>query len=113
MKSGFWELGPWGKGLRDTLGRHDHPALSLGLTTVNHTGSGFTMETSSSLSDRHASLDYSMRVLGGLKVKVGGSFGSSTGGNAFVECERQVTEVLKMGMGLTATYPGGLTGKIR
>ncbi|KAJ9116398.1 hypothetical protein QFC22_004840 [Naganishia vaughanmartiniae] len=113
VRSGFWEIGPWGRGLAETLGRTDRPALSLGLTSIGHTGTGWTAEATGGFIDNHLSGDYTLDVLNGFKVKVGSAVGTATGVSAFVNTERQVTDNTKVGLGVTASLPGGITVKIR
>lgn len=80
---------------------------------MGHTGNGWTVETTGGVTDRHVSLDYTMNVLSGFKVKVGAAFGSLGGLNGFVNTERQVTDNTKLGLGVTAAIPGGITLRIR
>jgi len=74
-KSGFYELGPWGKGLAASLGRHDRSSLSLGLTQQGIQGSAWTAQITGGVVDNQLALDYSVKVLNGLKVKVGTTLG--------------------------------------
>lgn len=113
VRSGFWELGPWGKGLAETLGRTDRPAVSFGLTSIGHTGTGWTAEATGGFIDNHLSGDYTLDILNGFKVKVGSAVGTATGVSAFVNTERQITDNTKVGLGVTASLPGGITLKIR
>lgn len=113
VRSGFWELGPWGRGLAETLGRTDRPAVSFGLTSIGHTGTGWTAEATGGFIDNHLSGDYTLDVLNGFKVKVGSAVGTATGVSAFVNTERQMTDNTKVGLGVTASLPGGITVKIR
>jgi len=113
VRSGFWTLGPWGRGLAETLGRSDRAAVSVGLTNQGHTGSGWTIETTGGVADRHISLDYTFKVLDGFKVKVGAAIGTMGGINGFVNTERQITDSTRLGLGVTAALPGGITLRIR
>ncbi len=62
-------------------------------------------------------MDYSVKILDGLKVKIGASFGMAQGGavgiNAFLNGERQITETTRCGMGVTASLPGGISMRFR
>jgi len=113
VRSGFWTLGPWGRGLAETLGRSDRAAVSVGLTNQGHTGSGWTIETTGGVADRHISLDYTFKVLDGFKVKVGAAIGTMGGINGFMNTERQITDSTRLGLGVTAALPGGITLRIR
>jgi hypothetical protein len=116
-KSGFYELGPWGKGLAASLRRHDRSALSLGLTKQGIHGSAWTAQITGGAVDNQLALDYSIKVLNGLKVKVGTTLGVGEGGaigiTAFLTGERQVTETTRCGMGITAALPGGITVRFK
>lgn len=112
LRSGFYSIGPWGSGLAESLGRTDKPALSLGLTSQGHSGTGWTVETSAG-QDKNVSLDYTAKLLD-YRVKVGAALGTSGGINGFLNAERQVTENLRLGLGLTAVFPqGGITMRFR
>jgi DnaJ family protein C protein 11 len=63
--------------------------------------------------DKHLSLDYTFKLLDGFKIKVGAAIGTIGGINGFVNTERQVTDNTRIGLGLTAALPGGLTMRIR
>lgn len=112
VRSGFWKLGPWGRGLAATLGRNDQPALTVGLTSQDEHGTGWTVETTGGALDRHISLDYSIKVLDGVKVKIGGSLATNAV-STFVNAERQLTDMMRFGLGVTASLPGGVSMKIR
>lgn len=113
VRSGFWSLGPWGQGLATSLGRTDAAAVSVGLTNQGHTGTGWTLETTGGIVDKHISLDYTLQVLYGFKVKVGAAVGTMGGLNGFVNTERQITPNTRLGVGLTAMLPGGITLRLR
>lgn len=112
-KSGFWTLGPWGVGMASQLGRTDRSGLAVGLTNNSANGSAWTLETQVGVSDNHISYDWSTKVLGGVKVKVGGSIGTETGISAFVDSERKVTNSVKAGVTVTCALAGGVTMKIK
>lgn len=113
VRSGYYEIGPWGRGLASALGRNDSPALTLGLTNQDEHGTGWTVETTGGRDDNHISLDYSIKVLDGVKVKIGTSIGTASGISAFVNGERQLTEFTRFGLGVTASLPGGISMKLR
>ena len=113
FKSGFWTLGTWGKYLPAQLARADRSALSVALTTTTRDGSGWTLETQAGVIANHISADWSTRVIGGLKVKVGAAIGTDTGINAFVDGEGKVTTNVRAGMIVQLAYGGGVTMRLR
>jgi len=113
FKSGFWTLGTWGKYLPAQLARSDRSALSVALTTTTRDGSGWTLETQAGVIANHISADWSTRVIGGLKVKVGAAIGTDTGINAFVDGEGKVTTNVRAGMIVQLAYGGGVTMRLR
>lgn len=120
LRSGFWTLGPWGRGLAASLGRHDLdvPALSIGLTSQGHTPPGqgaYTLETTTDMTgtQRHVSADYSRNVADGLKLKIGAIVGDAEGLSGFIEAEQRVTEAVVLGVGVHVGLPGGVTMKLR
>jgi DnaJ family protein C protein 11 len=112
-KSGFWTLGPWGRGMAQQLGRSDRSGLAVGVTTNNANGSAWTLETQVGVRDNHISADWGTKVLGGVKIKFGGSVGTETGISAFVDSERKVTNSVKAGLMVTCALGGGVTMKIK
>ena len=112
FKSGFWTLGPWGRDLPPQLTREDRSALSVGLTTGKRDGTGWTVETQAGLTATHITADWSTKVLGGLKVKVGGLIGTE-GINAFVDGEGRVTPNIRAGMMVQLELGGGVTMSLK
>ena len=51
--------------------------------------------------------------MGGLKVKVGGSVGTASGMNAFVDGEGKVTSNVRAGMMVQLALGGGITMRIK
>lgn len=113
FKSGFWTLGPWGKYLPEELRRADRSALAVGLTNSTRTGTGWTVETQAGIIDNHISADWSTRVMGGLKVKVGGTVGTASGINAFVDGEGKVTSNVRAGAMVQLALGGGVTMRLK
>ncbi len=116
-KSGFYELGPWGKGLAGALGRQDTSSVSLGLTSQGSQHTAWTGTVTGGASEGQLALDYSIKILDGLKVKIGATLGIGEGGGvglqAFLNGERQMTETTRCGMGVTAALPGGITFRFK
>lgn len=113
FKSGFWTLGPWGKYLPSQLARADRSALAVGLTTTARDGTGWTVETQAGIIDNHISADWSTRVMGGLKVKIGAAVGTDSGINAFVDGEGKVTSNVRAGMMVQLALGGGVTMRLK
>lgn len=113
FKSGFWTLGPWGKSLPPQLARADRSALAIGLTTTARTGTGWTVETQAGVIANHISADWSTKVLGGLKVKIGAAIGTDSGINGFVDGEGKVTKNARAGMVVAVDLAGGVTMKLK
>lgn len=113
FKSGFWTLGPWGRYLPEQLARADRSALAVALTTTTRDGSGWTFETQAGIIANHISADWSTRVIGGLKVKVGAAVGTDSGINAFVDGEGKVTTNVKAGMVVQVALGGGVTMRLK
>lgn len=113
FKSGFWSIGSWGKYLPAQLARADRSALSVALTTTTRNGSGWTLETQAGVIANHISADWSTRVIGGLKVKVGAAVGTDTGINAFVDGDGKVTTNVRAGMMVQLAIGGGVTMRIK
>ncbi|EIW67351.1 hypothetical protein M231_02507 [Tremella mesenterica] len=112
FRSGFWTLGPWGTNLPAQLIRSDRSSLSVALTTSHRDGTGWTVESQAGLVDSHLSADWSTRVMGGLKLKIGAMLGT-TGISGFVDGEGRVTETTKFGVLLQAELGGGVTMSLK
>ncbi|ORX38669.1 hypothetical protein BD324DRAFT_599616 [Kockovaella imperatae] len=111
-KSGFFNLGSWGLSLPPQLALSDRSGLSVGATTANRDGTGWTVETQAGLNDSHISADWSTRILG-VRVKLGVAGGSSDGINAFVDAESKVSNTTRVGYMVQAEFAGGITARIR
>lgn len=61
----------------------------------------------------HISADWSTRVIGGLRVKVGAAVGTDSGINAFVDGEGKVTSNVRAGLMVQVALGGGVTMRIK
>ncbi len=111
-KTGFYTLGPWGTSIPSQFTENDKSGLSVGLTTSNPDGTGWTVETAVGLVDTHLECDYSFRVLGGLKLKVGAGVGTA-GISGFIDTEGKVTENVRGGMVLQVDLGGGIVMRLK
>ncbi|KAK8854909.1 hypothetical protein IAR55_003648 [Kwoniella newhampshirensis] len=108
-ESGTFAIGTWGK---------NHPApstssLSVGLTNSKRNGTGWTLQTTAGLAASRVAADYSIKVPGGLKVKVGGEVGMAQSIAGFVTAEGKVTENVRAGLILQVEVGGGIIMKVK
>lgn len=116
VRSGTYTLGPWGGDLAKTGAlRMDPPSVSVGLTSSSNTGSGWTVQTAIGLADVSISADRGIvaKWLGGAKLKAGISLGTGSGANVFANGDRSISDSTRLGVGVTAGLPGGVSLRLR
>ncbi|GAC97525.1 hypothetical protein PHSY_005111 [Pseudozyma hubeiensis SY62] len=116
VRSGTWSVGRWGgAGMKEgMMVRREPAAVSVGLTKQVDEGSGWTVQTSVSTGDQNVSVDYALKVLGGVKVRTGFNMGTGSGVSAFSSAERRLTENVRLSLGLTCSLPvGGVTLRVK
>lgn len=115
LRSGTWTLGPWGKpeNLGGMMLRPEPASVGVGLTNQTSDSSGWTAQATLSPLGQVLSLEWGTKVLGGVKLRLGGSVGTAQGAALHATGERRVTETVRMGLGLSAGLPGPVTAKIK
>lgn len=116
FRSGTYTLGPWGKSVANSgLLRMDPPSVTVGLTSSNSAGSGWTVQTSIGLADLSINVDRGIAAkwLGGAKLKAGVSLGTGSGVSVSVNGDRSVSDSTRLGFGVTAGLPGGVSLRLR
>ena len=111
-RSGFFSLGSWGMSLPHSMAMSDRSALTVGATTANRDGTGWTVETQAGLIDTHLSADYSFRIMG-IKLKIGVATGLSDDINAFIDADAKVSNTTRVGYSVQAEFAGGLSARLR
>ncbi|PWY99494.1 hypothetical protein BCV70DRAFT_201054 [Testicularia cyperi] len=108
VRSGTYNLGPWGRDLPpQMLFRREPAAVSVGLTKQSEEGKGWTVQTSISPVDQNISVDWATKVLSGVKVRTGFNIGTGSGVSAFSSAERRVTENVRVSLGVNCSIPAG------
>ncbi|CAO1618942.1 unnamed protein product [Parajaminaea phylloscopi] len=116
FRSGAYTLGPWGKSVAEAGAlAMDPPSVTVGLTSSDNAGAGWTAQTSIGLADLSINVDRGIvaKWLGGAKLKAGISLGSASGVSVFANGDRSVSESTNVGFGVTAGLPGGVSVRLR
>lgn len=118
IRSGTYSLGPWGgkvlSGEAGVMVRREPAAVSVGLTKQEGDGKGWTSSMSISPVDQNISLDYGLKILGGVKLRTGLNIGTGSGISAFTNAERRLTENVRLSLGLNCALPvGGVTLRVK
>lgn len=114
VRSGTYSLLGWGEDLQGAMVRSEPAAVSVGLTKQIDEGKGWTVQTSISPVDQNISVDYALKVLGGVKLRTGFNLGTGSGMSAFSSAERRLTENVRLSLGLNCSLPmGGVTLRVK
>ncbi|KDN39079.1 hypothetical protein K437DRAFT_259186 [Tilletiaria anomala UBC 951] len=116
FRTGSYQLGAWGnpESLSSMqLMRREPAGVSIGVTSQSGESRSWTVQSTLSTVDTSLSFDWGTKVLGGVKLRLGASLGTSSGLSLNVNCDRRVTETVRLGLGLTTGLPGGVTLRIK
>lgn len=115
IRSGTYNIGAWGANLPpQMMFRKEPPAVAVGITRQTGEGKGWTVQTGVSTADQNISVDWSTKVLSGVKVRTGFNAGIASGLSAFSSAERRLTENVRLSMGINCSLPaGGVTLRIK
>ncbi len=116
VKTGTYQLGPWGdpKNLPPMAMMRREPAVfSVGLTSQQAEGRGWTTQASLSDVDQSLTFDYALKVLGGVKLRLGLNLGTGSGITLNANGDRRLTETVRVGLGVSGGWPSGVTMRFR
>lgn len=113
LKTGSYSIGGWGADADGQPVHQDTGAMVVGATKQHPDGTAWTLQMT--LSDVNQSIGYewTMKVLGGFKVKSGVTLGTAMGISAFSSGERRVTENIRVLLGVECGLSSGVQVKVR
>lgn len=114
LRSGTYQIFGWGDPNYTGVAVRPEPAsAAVGLTNQTADGAGWTLQASLSPLGQGLSLDWGTKVLGGVKLRLGGSVGTATGLAVHATGERRVTETVRLGLGVSTGLPGPVTLRLK
>ncbi|WVQ82052.1 hypothetical protein IAT38_004180 [Cryptococcus sp. DSM 104549] len=111
FEPGSFSIGPWGRSLDES--QLTPSSLSVGLTNSKRDGAGWTVQTTAGLAASQITADWSTRIPGGLKVKIGGEMGIGQSMAGFLSAEGRVTENVRAGVIWQVEVGGGIIMKLK
>ncbi|WVW85813.1 hypothetical protein I302_107851 [Kwoniella bestiolae CBS 10118] len=108
-ESGSYALGPWGSSSPLAI----PSSLSVGVTTTRRNGTGWTLQTTAGLGASRIAADWSTKIPGGLKLKVGAEVGLTSSPAIFVNADGRITDNTRGGVLLQCEVGGGIIMKIK
>ena len=87
--------------------------MVVGTTKQHMDGTSWTLQCALSGMDQSIGYDWTMKLLGGFKIKSGITLGTMSGISAFTNSERRVTENIRMLLGVECGLASGVQLKLR
>lgn len=113
FKSGVYTIGSWGADGDGEPIYDDVSAMVVGTTKQHMDGTSWTLQCALSGMDQSIGYDWTMKLLGGFKIKSGITLGTMSGISAFTNSERRVTENIRMLLGVECGLASGVQLKLR
>ncbi|WVQ99858.1 hypothetical protein IAU59_007001 [Kwoniella sp. CBS 9459] len=110
-ETGTYTIGPWGQSLAPTS--FAPSSLSIGATTTQRDGSGWTVQTTAGLGASRLAADWSTKIPGGVKLKFGAEVGLLSNVAGFINAEGRLTDNVRAGLILQCEVGGGIIMKVR
>lgn len=113
LKTGSYSIGGWGADADGQPIQRDTGAMVVGATKQHTDGTAWTLQMTISDVNQSIGYEWTMKVLGGFKVKSGISLGTAMGISAFSSSERRVTENVRVLLGVECGLTSGVQFKVR
>jgi hypothetical protein len=105
FRTGAWHLGPWGR----DLVRQAPPSFTISFAQAG----GWSIEAQTAPARSHIGVEWSTKVLSGVKVRVGAVAATDGTVNTTLGGERRLTENSRLSLELQFGLGGGVTFRIR